>query len=228
MSDAHGLLERGEELRRIRSALARGAAGTGSLLVIEGPAGIGKTALLSAARAGAEAAGMQVLAARGAELEREFAFGVVRQLLEPPLAQASAEEGTELLQGPAGLAAEALALPGFSASRRGLTAGPEPPFAVLHGLYWLCANLAATCPTCLIVDDAHWADAPRCASWPSCCRAWRGWARRWWWRPAPRVARGRRAAGDPGHGPERRADQDRPADPHRGGRFPPVAARRRP
>ena len=160
MSDAHGLLERGEELRRIRSALARGAAGTGSLLVIEGPAGIGKTALLSAARAGAEAAGMQVLAARGAELEREFAFGVVRQLLEPPLAQASAEEGTELLQGPAGLAAEALALPGFSASRRGLTTGPEPPFAVLHGLYWLCANLAATCPTCLIVDDAHWADAP--------------------------------------------------------------------
>ena len=160
MSDGHGLLERGEELRRIRSALARGAAGTGSLLVIEGPAGIGKTALLSAARAGAEAAGMQVFAARGAELEREFAFGVVRQLLEPPLAQASAEEGTELLQGPAGLAAEALALPGFSASGRGLTAGPEPPFAVLHGLYWLCANLAATRPTCLIVDDAHWADAP--------------------------------------------------------------------
>ena len=160
MSNGHGLLERGEELRRIQSALARGADGTGSLLVIEGPAGIGKTALLAAARGGAEKAGMQVLTARGAELEREFAFGVVRQLLEPPLAQATAEEGMELLQGPAGLAAEALGLPGFSASGQGLTAGPEPPFAVLHGLYWLCANLASAHPACLIVDDAHWADAP--------------------------------------------------------------------
>ena len=27
-----------------------------------------------------------------------------------------------------------------------------------HGLYWLCANLAAERPLALIVDDAHWAD----------------------------------------------------------------------
>src|SRR5262249_60522470 len=32
--------------------------------------------------------------------------------------------------------------------------------AVLHGLYWLCANVAAQRPLCLLVDDAHWADAP--------------------------------------------------------------------
>ncbi len=157
---AHSLLERSEELGRLQAALRRGSAGTGSLMVIEGPAGIGKTALLAAARAGAEAGGMQVLGARGAELEREFAFGVVRQLLEPPLAQSSPEELTELLHGAAGLAASALALPGRDGSGRALTAGPEPPFAVLHGLYWLCANLAAAQPTCLIVDDAHWADAP--------------------------------------------------------------------
>ena len=31
---------------------------------------------------------------------------------------------------------------------------------ILHGLYWLCANLAAARPLCLVVDDAHWADAP--------------------------------------------------------------------
>ena len=160
MTAAYGLLERGEELRRLQAALARGSAGSGSLMVIEGPAGIGKTALLAAARAGAEASGMQVLTARGAELEREFAFGVVRQLFEPPLAQAGAEELTELLQGAAGLAASALALPGRDGSGRALSAGPEPPFAVLHGLYWLCANLAAAKPTCVIVDDAHWVDAP--------------------------------------------------------------------
>ena len=31
---------------------------------------------------------------------------------------------------------------------------------MLHGLYWLCANLAADRPLVLTVDDAHWADAP--------------------------------------------------------------------
>ena len=36
----------------------------------------------------------------------------------------------------------------------------DPTFAVLHGLYWLCANLAQRGPVLLAVDDAHWADAP--------------------------------------------------------------------
>src|SRR5262249_48170364 len=36
---------------------------------------------------------------------------------------------------------------------------PDPSFAVLHGLYWLCANLAARQPVVVIVDDAHWADS---------------------------------------------------------------------
>jgi predicted ATPase len=119
----HPLLERGEELRRIQAALDRGSSGSGSLMVIEGPAGIGKAALLAAAGAGAEAGGMQVLAARGAELEREFAFGIVRRLFEPPLAQAGAEELTELLQGAAGLAASALALPGAPPANQ--TTGPS-------------------------------------------------------------------------------------------------------
>ena len=82
------LLERGAELARVEAVLERGCLGTGGLMVIEGPAGIGKTALLSAASAAAQARGMRLLRARGAQLEREFAFGVVRQLLEPPLADA--------------------------------------------------------------------------------------------------------------------------------------------
>jgi len=154
------LLERGEELLRIESALARGGEGSGSLLVIEGPAGIGKTAMLAAARTAAESEGMQVLRSRGAELEREYPFGVVRQLFEPALAQAAAAERVELLHGAAGLAAAALALHGVGGDVRGMAVGPEPPFAVLHGLYWLCANLASSQPLCVIVDDAHWADSP--------------------------------------------------------------------
>src|SRR6266480_6198000 len=82
------LLERNEELARIESALAEARTGRGRFLVIEGPAGMGKTALLAAARTAAAEGGMRVLRARGTELERNFAFGVVRQLFEPPLVEA--------------------------------------------------------------------------------------------------------------------------------------------
>src|SRR5262249_43967718 len=126
--------------------------------VIEGPAGIGKTAVLAAARAAADAQNLRTLRSRGAELEREFAFGVVRQLFEPYLAEASPEERADVLQGAAGIAADLLGLPG--AAGGALEPTPDPSFAVLHGLYWLCANVAAQRPLCLLVDDAHWADAP--------------------------------------------------------------------
>ena len=36
----------------------------------------------------------------------------------------------------------------------------EALYARLHGLYWLCAGLAAEEPLLLVVDDAHWADEP--------------------------------------------------------------------
>ena len=103
---------------------------------------------------------MRVLSARGTELERDFAFGVVRQLFEPPLAEASELERTDLLQDAAGVAAAILGLPGAPAADGPHSSGVDPSFAILHGLYWLCANLAAAGPLCLVVDDAHWADAP--------------------------------------------------------------------
>ena len=152
------LLERNEELARIESALAEARTGRGTFLVIEGPAGMGKTALLAAARTAAAEGGMRVLRSRGTELERNFAFGVVRQLVEPPLVEASDLERAELLQGAAGVAGGLLGLPGAAAAERAPSSGVDPSFAILHGLYWLCANLAAGGPLCLVVDDAHWAD----------------------------------------------------------------------
>jgi DNA-binding CsgD family transcriptional regulator len=41
----------------------------------------------------------------------------------------------------------------------GTSVVPDPSFAVLHGLYWLCANLAAEQPLALVVDDVHWSDS---------------------------------------------------------------------
>ena len=77
------LLDRDRELHAVDGLVAEAAEGEARLVLIEGAAGIGKTRLLSEARRRAEAAGMRALTARGSELEREFAFGVVRQLFEP-------------------------------------------------------------------------------------------------------------------------------------------------
>ncbi|HZB77041.1 MAG TPA: AAA family ATPase, partial [Solirubrobacteraceae bacterium] len=75
------LLERDAELAALDAAVAAAAAGSGRLVVIGGPAGIGKSGLLADLRVRAEGS-LLVLAARASELEREFGFGVVRQLFE--------------------------------------------------------------------------------------------------------------------------------------------------
>jgi predicted ATPase len=75
-----GLCEREGELARVDALLDAARAGRGGVLLITGPAGIGKTMLLGAARERAGQAGMRVLAGRGGELEGGFSFGVVRQV----------------------------------------------------------------------------------------------------------------------------------------------------
>jgi DNA-binding CsgD family transcriptional regulator len=151
------LLEREDELAAIQALVATARERAGRLLVVEGHAGIGKTRLLGEARGAAEMAGLAVLAARGGELEQDFAFGVVRQLFEPLLARAPREERAELMAG-----AASLAVPLFDdvqlASRR--EPAGDTSFAMLHGLYWLAANVALRHPTLITVDDLHWADAP--------------------------------------------------------------------
>ena len=88
-----GLLERDGELAAIAAALGRLGSGEGGVLAFEGPAGIGKTRLLGVLRERALAAGAAVLDARAGVLEREFGFGVVRQLFgsDGPAAAARAD-----------------------------------------------------------------------------------------------------------------------------------------
>ena len=130
------LLERDAELAAL-DALVAAAPSSGRLLVIEGPAGIGKTRLLAEARVRARRAGLRVLSARCSELELEFPFGAVRQLFEPLLASAREDERAELLAG----AAE-LATPIFDHAHLGVEPDADPSLAMLHGLFWLTANLA--------------------------------------------------------------------------------------
>jgi DNA-binding CsgD family transcriptional regulator len=148
------LFEREEELAAIDVALARSAQGVGALVMIDGSAGVGKTALLEAARTNAEEAGLLVVRARGTELEQAFGFGVVRQLFDEVL-RGGAFDPEVLFTGAARFAAPLLDVP-----VDGATAVPaEDPFAARHALYWLTANLAAQRPLAVLVDDGHWADS---------------------------------------------------------------------
>lgn len=99
---------------------------------------------------------MAVLSAGGSELERSFGFGTVRQLFEPTLAAAEPARRRELLEGSARLAAPALGLE----PAEPLTEQEDARFAMIHGLYWLTANLAAERPLLLWVDDLQWVDEP--------------------------------------------------------------------
>lgn len=152
------LLERDSEGAALERGLQAAARGSGTVLVIEGPAGIGKTAVLDDARRRARSHRMQVLDARGAELEREIANGVVRQLLERPLRTAPARQRAVLLEGAAGLAAPAV-LPQENSTETFDDPGSDRRSAVLHGLYWLVSNIAAQRATLLAIDDVQWADA---------------------------------------------------------------------
>jgi DNA-binding CsgD family transcriptional regulator len=153
------LLERAHELDVLRRAVGRAARGAGGIVLIEGGPGLGKSRLVEGARAAAREAGLLVLRARGAELEREFAFGVARQLFETALAGLGAAEREALLDGPAEAAAERLSDPGDGAGSATRAPG-DTGAAMLHGLYRLTAALAERTPLLVAVDDAHWADDP--------------------------------------------------------------------
>jgi predicted ATPase len=137
------LLEREHELELLRTAVQADS----GVLVVEGPAGIGKTRLLREARDAAGEAGLRAFGARGGELERELAFGVVRQLFEAvvsePLLEGAAAAAREVFEGPAS------------------GVGPEDvSFAILHALYRLTGQLAEQAPLLLLVDDLQWCDEP--------------------------------------------------------------------
>ncbi len=148
------LLERENELAGVASLISEIPDG-GRLLAIEGPPGIGKSALLAQAKTLGQESGLQVLGARGSELERSFSYGVVRQLFEPFLASLGEEERAVLLSG-----AAALAAPLLDPAQVAVGEAADSSLATLHGLYWLTANLAARRPLLLALDDLHWCDLP--------------------------------------------------------------------
>jgi DNA-binding CsgD family transcriptional regulator len=141
-SDA--IVERVRELGVLTACLRDVRAGSARVVVISGIAGIGKTALLEAARVRAEADGVRVLWARAPHLATDTPYGLLRRLLGPFVAR---NGGPDSLTGAAAFAAP-LFTPGAS-----LAAGVD------YGCQWLLASLADEGPTLVAIDDGHWADA---------------------------------------------------------------------
>ena len=152
------LLERERELAVIGEVVEDASRGRGAVVLVEGVAGIGKSTLLAAAGEHARTAGLTVLAARGQDAEREFAFGGCLQLFERVMAEPARRE--RLLVGAAELARPLLGAPELGELADGPPAGADRIFGLLHGLFWLTANLADEGPVILAVDDAQWLDEP--------------------------------------------------------------------
>ncbi|EFL28873.1 putative transcriptional regulator, LuxR family [Streptomyces himastatinicus ATCC 53653] len=150
------LHERDTEAAHVRDALKAAAAGTSSLLLLTGPLGIGRTALLQRLPqlAGED---VRVLRANAAPMEQDFAFGVVRQLFDSLLTGAPPEQSERWLRDHGEFARMVLADDTLPLGECGSVSLSE---TLLNGLRSVLADVGADHPLLILVDDLQWVDAP--------------------------------------------------------------------
>jgi DNA-binding CsgD family transcriptional regulator len=135
----HPFVGRQPELAVLRARLADACAGSPQVVQIQGPPGIGKTALVEQFLVEpGDGPTPVVVRASGEETEALLAYGVVHQL-----ARAAGGPGTGLL---------AAVAPG--------TAPLEDPVTVGTRLLELLDTVEGARPVVVVVDDVHWADQP--------------------------------------------------------------------
>ena len=134
------LVGRERELAALREHLAAALVGHGSLMLIGGEAGVGKTALAEDLLAEASHQGAIVLVGRCYDLSETPPYG--------PWAEA-------LARAPSGEALPTLPAAAVHAERDGAAAGQD---AIVRRVLAYLAALAETRPLVILLEDLHWAD----------------------------------------------------------------------
>ena len=119
------------------------AAGTGSMLLVRGEPGIGKSHLLGAAARHARDRGALVLTTIGVPAEAHLPYSGLHQLLQPLLSRAADLPEPQ----------RAAMLAAF-----GMTPAPQNPFFIGLAALELLADAAARTPVLVLADDLHWVD----------------------------------------------------------------------
>jgi DNA-binding CsgD family transcriptional regulator len=139
----HGVMPgRDDEIRRVDEVVAGARSGAAAVLLIQGEAGIGKTALIRHAAAAAD--GFDVHLVRAVESENALSFALISMIIGRLLSYAEV-------------------LPPVQQRAIGAALGQEDPGsgdAVLLGaaVLGLLTQAARTRPQLLLLDDVHWAD----------------------------------------------------------------------
>ncbi|WP_066946518.1 helix-turn-helix transcriptional regulator [Streptomyces lushanensis] len=154
MGLSSALVGRAGELRVLTRHAEAARARRAGLVLLSGPAGIGKTSLLRAFLKTDACRNMAVLYGSCRQVVGGAGYGGVRELFGS-LGLSGEDAGrSPLLRGLARRALPALT-PGPADDA---TAGASGVYPVLHGLYWLAANLMADRPLVLVLDDVQWCD----------------------------------------------------------------------
>jgi DNA-binding CsgD family transcriptional regulator len=142
-----GFVERQLECSRLERIMQSVSSGDGGVAIVEGPPGIGKSALVRWLGDRCESAGIGIRTVRATELGAEVSFGLARRLLEPDV-----RRRPELLH--TGWSRRARPLFDGEAAGGGLAA------PLIEGLVALVSELIrAEGRLLLAVDDAQWADS---------------------------------------------------------------------
>ncbi|GAA1112620.1 ATP-binding protein [Streptomyces javensis] len=151
------LLEREAELAQVAEALRAAAAGDSSLLLLTGPLGTGRTALLHQLPMLAEGEKIRVLRANAAPMEQDFDLGVVRQLFDSLLTGAPEELRGQRIEAEVDLCRTVFSDDDPPLDENGAVTIPEE---ALYGLRSVLATAGAERPLLILVDDLQWVDTP--------------------------------------------------------------------
>ncbi|HET6547787.1 MAG TPA: AAA family ATPase, partial [Solirubrobacter sp.] len=150
--DADELIEREPELQALREALTGLASARGAVVLIEGPAGTGKSCLIAALAD--LAGGVAICRARAVELDRSLPLAVARRLFGPRLREVARCSHHDLR---VEQALDAFIRPTPRSAAPLVERGEAALYAIVAGIEALVDVLG---PLVIAVDDAHLADAP--------------------------------------------------------------------